>query len=251
MSTVVLGPFATLNFAHGRRVIKIEMARAIFAGDRCATPVEQSDRRPRPIIHSLQPQQGKSIHASTARMETTSRSFSSCSNMPTCFSTNVPLAGRNGLGLDYEKHQGDQSGIGLCHCAVSVRGGRNIEKKDQGLLIGPDPMRSACSLFEIARRQAVARSPCHRCPRQDHSALFAVNAKARRHVSQGRKTGEGANFPVADVRAFTLVQHGSKILLGRDLHSGQLASLPTRRFNENGKTLKSGPRNGYIGLVPY
>ena len=116
MSTVVLGPFATLNFADmGADVIKVENGDGKFGGDMMRHAGDNPTGDLGPIFTSLN--RNKKSITLNGKNENDKAVILELLKHADVFFHNVRLAGMERLGLDYESVKAINPGIVYVHCA--------------------------------------------------------------------------------------------------------------------------------------
>ncbi|WP_417621041.1 CaiB/BaiF CoA transferase family protein [Parasphingorhabdus sp.] len=243
MSTVVLGPFATVNFADmGADVIKIENGDGKFAGDMMRHAGDSPTGDLGPIFASLN--RNKKSITLNGKKENDKAVILELLKHADVFFHNVRLAGMERLGLDYESVKAINPGIVYVHCAGFGQGGEYSHRQAYDDLI--QGASGFASLFEM-RGDSGRPLYVPSLVADKTIGLFAVNATLAA-LYHKEKTGEGQFVQVPMFEAFTwfnMVENlwGETYLPG----NGKLAY--TRSINKNRKPYPT--KDGYIGLVPY
>ena len=242
MSSVVLGPFATLIFGDlGADVIKIEAGQKGKSGDMMRYAGASPTGDLGPIYTSLN--RNKRSVQLDAKTEDGKAAIIAMLKEADVFFHNVRLAGMGRLGLDYESVIGINPGIVYVHCAGFGAGGP-YEKRQ-----AYDDLIQGASGFEAlnAMRSGGAPEYAPSLVAGKTVGLYATYATLAA-LYHKQKTGEGQFVSVPMLESFTffnLVEnlYGETFLPG----NGKLAY--TRSINANRKPYKT--KDGYIGLVPY
>jgi len=242
MSSVVLGPFATLIFGDlGAEVIKIEAGQKDKAGDMMRYAGSSPTGDLGPIYTSLN-RNKKSVQLD-AKTKDGKAAIIALIKDADVFFHNVRLAGMGRLGLDYESVKAINPGIVYVHCAGFGAGGP-YEKRQ-----AYDDLIQGASGFASLNAMRSGGDPEYApsLVADKTVGLFATYATlaALYHKS---KTGEGQFVSVPMLESFTFFNmvenlYGETFLPG----NGKLAY--TRSINANRKPYKT--KDGYIGLVPY
>lgn len=242
MSSVVLGPFATLIFGDlGADVIKIEAGQKGKAGDMMRYAGASPTGDLGPIYTSLN-RNKKSIQLD-AKTEDGRAAILALLKDADVFFHNVRLAGMSRLGLDYESVKAINPGIVYVHCAGFGAGGPYEKRQAYDDLIQGASGFAALNAMRSGGDPQYAPS----LVADKTVGLFATYATLAA-LYHKEKTGEGQFVSVPMLESFTffnLVEnlYGETFLPG----NGKLAY--TRSINANRKPYKT--KDGYIGLVPY
>lgn len=242
MSSVVLGPFATLIFGDlGADVIKIEAGQKGKAGDlmRYAGASPTGDLGP---IYTSLNRNKKSVQLD-AKTEEGKAAIVALLKDADVFFHNVRLAGMGRLGLDYDSVKAINPGIVYVHCAGFGAGGPYEKRQAYDDLIQGASGFAALNAMRSGGDPEYAPS----LVADKTVGLFATYATLAA-LYHKEKTGEGQFVSVPMLETFTffnLVEnlYGETFLPG----NGKLAY--TRSINANRKPYKT--KDGYIGLVPY
>ncbi|MCR9077834.1 MAG: CoA transferase [Hyphomonadaceae bacterium] len=242
MSSVVLGPFATLIFGDlGADVIKIEAGQKGKAGDlmRYAGASPTGDLGP---IYTSLNRNKKSVQLD-AKTEDGKAAILAMLKDADVFFHNVRLAGMGRLGLDYESVKAINPGIVYVHCAGFGADGPYEKRQAYDDLIQGASGFAALNAMRSGGDPEYAPS----LVADKTVGLFATYATLAALFHKER-TGEGQFVSVPMLESFTFFNmvenlYGETFLPG----NGKLAY--TRSININRKPYKT--RDGYIGLVPY
>ncbi|MEM9178573.1 MAG: CoA transferase [Pseudomonadota bacterium] len=242
MSSVVLGPFATLIFGDlGADVIKIEAGQKGKAGDMMRYAGASPTGDLGPIYTSLN--RNKRSVQLDAKTEDGKAAILAMLKEADVFFHNVRLAGMGRLGLDYESVKAINPGIVYVHCAGFGAGGPYEKRQAYDDLIQGASGFAALNAMRSGGDPEYAPS----LVADKTVGLFATYATLAA-LYHKQKTGEGQFVSVPMLESFTffnLVEnlYGETFLPG----NGKLAY--TRSINANRKPYKT--KDGYIGLVPY
>lgn len=242
MSSVVLGPFATLIFGDlGADVIKIEAGQKGKAGDMMRYAGASPTGDLGPIYTSLN--RNKRSVQLDAKTEDGKAAIVAMLKEADVFFHNVRLAGMGRLGLDYESVKAINPGIVYVHCAGFGAGGPYEKRQAYDDLIQGASGFAALNAMRSGGDPEYAPS----LVADKTVGLFATYATLAA-LYHKQKTGEGQFVSVPMLESFTffnLVEnlYGETFLPG----NGKLAY--TRSINANRKPYKT--KDGYIGLVPY
>ncbi|MEP6344278.1 MAG: CoA transferase, partial [Parasphingorhabdus sp.] len=243
MSTVVLGPFATLNFADmGADVIKIENGEGKFGGDMMRHAGDNPTGDLGPIFTSLN--RNKKSVTLNGKNEDDKAVILELLKHADVFFHNVRLAGMERLGLDYESVKAVNPGIVYVHCAGFGQGGEYEKRQAYDDLI--QCASGFASLFEM-RGDSGRPLYMPSLVADKTIGLFAVNATLAAMYHK-EKTGEGQFVQVPMFEAFTWFNMVEN-LWGETFIPGNGKLAYTRSINENRKPYPT--KDGYIGLVPY
>lgn len=242
MSSVVLGPFATLIFGDlGADVIKIEAGQKGKSGDMMRYAGASPTGDLGPIYTSLN-RNKKSVQLD-AKTEDGKAAIVALLKDADVFFHNVRLAGMGRLGLDYESVKTINPGIVYVHCAGFGAGGPYEKRQAYDDLIQGASGFAALNAMRSGGDPEYAPS----LVADKTVGLFATYATLAA-LFHKQRTGEGQFVSVPMLESFTffnLVEnlYGETFLPG----NGKLAY--TRSINANRKPYKT--KDGYIGLVPY
>lgn len=242
MSSVVLGPFATLIFGDlGADVVKIESAQPGKAGDTMRYAGASPTGDLGPIYTSLN-RNKKSVQLD-AKTDQGKAAIIALLKDADVFFHNVRLAGMARLGLDYDSVKAINPSIVYVHCAGFGVGGPYEHRQAYDDLIQGASGFSHLSVMRDGSEPAYAPS----LVADKTVGLFATYATLAALLHR-EKTGEGQFVQVPMLESFTFFNmvenlYGETFLPG----NGKLAY--TRSINANRKPYKT--KDGYIGLVPY
>lgn len=242
MSSVVLGPFATLIFGDlGADVVKIESAQPGKAGDTMRYAGASPTGDLGPIYTSLN-RNKKSVQLN-AKTDQGKAAIIALLKDADVFFHNVRLAGMARLGLDYDSVKAINPSIVYVHCAGFGVGGPYEHRQAYDDLIQGASGFSHLSVMRDGSEPAYAPS----LVADKTVGLFATYATLAALLHR-EKTGEGQFVQVPMLESFTFFNmvenlYGETFLPG----NGKLAY--TRSINANRKPYKT--KDGYIGLVPY
>ncbi len=242
MSSVVLGPFATLIFGDlGADVIKIEAGQKGKAGDMMRYAGASPTGDLGPIYTSLN-RNKKSVQLD-AKTEDGKAAIMALLKDADVFFHNVRLAGMGRLGLDYESVKAINPGIVYVHCAGFGAGGPYEKRQAYDDLIQGASGFAALNAMRSGSDPEYAPS----LVADKTVGLFATYATLAA-LFHKQRTGEGQFVSVPMLESFTFFNmvenlYGETFLPG----NGKLAY--TRSVNANRKPYKT--KDGYIGLVPY
>lgn len=242
MSSVVLGPFATLIFGDlGADVIKIEAGQKGKAGDMMRYAGASPTGDLGPIYTSLN-RNKKSVQLDAKEPDGKAAILAMLKEADVFFH-NVRLAGMGRLGLDYESVKAINPGIVYVHCAGFGAGGPYEKRQAYDDLIQGASGFAALNAMRSGADPEYAPS----LVADKTVGLFATYATLAALYHKER-TGEGQFVSVPMLESFTFFNmvenlYGETFLPG----NGKLAY--TRSINANRKPYKT--KDGYIGLVPY
>ncbi|MEL6857689.1 MAG: CoA transferase [Pseudomonadota bacterium] len=242
MSSVVLGPFATLIFGDlGADVIKIEAGQKGKAGDMMRYAGASPTGDLGPIYTSLN-RNKKSVQLD-AKTPDGKEAILAMLKDADVFFHNVRLAGMSRLGLDYESVKAINPGIVYVHCAGFGAGGPYEKRQAYDDLIQGASGFAALNAMRSGGDPEYAPS----LVADKTVGLFATYATLAA-LFHKEKTGQGQFVSVPMLESFTFFNmvenlYGETFLPG----NGKLAY--TRSINANRKPYKT--KDGYIGLVPY
>jgi crotonobetainyl-CoA:carnitine CoA-transferase CaiB-like acyl-CoA transferase len=242
MSSVVLGPFATLIFGDlGADVTKIEAGQKGKAGDimRYAGASPTGDLGP---IYTSLNRNKKSVQLDAKDPDGKAAILALLKDADVFFH-NVRLAGMGRLGLDYESVKAINPGIVYVHCAGFGAGGPYEKRQAYDDLIQGASGFAALNAMRSGGDPEYAPS----LVADKTVGLFATYATLAA-LYHKEKTGEGQFVSVPMFESFTFFNmvenlYGETFLPG----NGKLAY--TRSINANRKPYKT--KDGYIGLIPY
>lgn len=242
MSSVVLGPFATLIFGDlGADVTKIEAGQKGKAGDMMRYAGASPTGDLGPIYTSLN-RNKKSVQLDAKDPDGKAAILALLKDADVFFH-NVRLAGMGRLGLDYESVTAINPGIVYVHCAGFGAGGPYEKRQAYDDLIQGASGFAALNAMRSGGDPEYAPS----LVADKTVGLFATYATLAA-LYHKEKTGEGQFVSVPMLESFTFFNmvenlYGETFLPG----NGKLAY--TRSINANRKPYKT--KDGYIGLVPY
>lgn len=238
MSTVVLGPFATLILADlGAEVIKIENGRGDIMRYAGASPEPGMG----PIFTCLnRNKQSMELDAKTVEGK---KALTELLKDADVFFHNVRMAGMERLGLAYEDVAKINPDIVYVHCAGYGKGGA-YEKRQ-----AYDDLIQVASGFSDLLRMRDGGDPAYipSLVADKTVGLYAVYATLAALFHKER-TGEGQFVQVPMLETFTFF-HMVENLYGETWLPGNGKMAYTRSINQNRKPYKT--KDGYIGLVPY
>lgn len=242
MSSVVLGPLATLIFGDlGAEVIKIESGQSGKAGDTMRYAGKSPTGDLGPIYTNLN--RNKRSVQLDAKSETGKAALTAMLKDADVFFHNVRLAGMARLGLDYESVKAINPSIIYVHCAGFGSGGP-YEKRQ-----AYDDLIQAASGFAHLSQMRDGSDPSYApsLVADKTVGLFATYATlaALYHKAQ---TGEGQFVSVPMLETFTFFNMVEN-LYGETFLPGNGKVAYTRSVNANRKPYKT--KDGYIALVPY
>ncbi|MEO0548482.1 MAG: CoA transferase [Pseudomonadota bacterium] len=242
MSSVVLGPLATLIFGDlGAEVIKIESGQSGKAGDTMRYAGKSPTGDLGPIYTNLN--RNKRSVQLDAKSETGKAALTAMLKDADVFFHNVRLAGMARLGLDYDSVKAINPSIIYVHCAGFGSGGP-YEKRQ-----AYDDLIQAASGFAHLSQMRDGSDPSYApsLVADKTVGLFATYATlaALYHKAQ---TGEGQFVSVPMLETFTFFNMVEN-LYGETFLPGNGKVAYTRSVNANRKPYKT--KDGYIALVPY
>ncbi len=242
MSSVVLGPFATLIFGDlGADVIKIEPGQAGKGGDlmRYAGKSPTGDLGP---IYTALNRNKKSVQID-AKTTKGKAALVALLKDADVFFHNVRLAGMARLGLDYESVKAINPGIVYVHCAGFGADGPYAKRQAYDDLIQAASGFAHLSTLRDGSEPAYAPS----LVADKTVGLFATYATLAALYHRER-TGEGQFVSVPMLETFTFFNMVEN-LYGETFLPGNGKVAYTRSVNANRKPYKT--KDGYIALVPY
>jgi crotonobetainyl-CoA:carnitine CoA-transferase CaiB-like acyl-CoA transferase len=242
MSSVVLGPFATLIFGDlGADVIKVEAGQKGKTGDlmRYAGASPTGDLGP---IYTNLNRNKRSIQLD-ARKEGDKATLVELLRGADIFFHNVRLEGMQRLGLDYDAVKAINPNIIYVHCAGFGPGGP-YEKRQ-----AYDDLIQAASGFADLNTLRDGSDPSYApsLVADKTVGLFATYATLAALFHRER-TGEGQFVSIPMLESFTFFNMVEN-LYGETFLPGNGKVAYTRSVNANRKPYKT--RDGYIALVPY
>ncbi|MEM9570309.1 MAG: CoA transferase [Pseudomonadota bacterium] len=242
MSSVVLGPFATLIFGDlGADVIKIEAGQKGKAGDtmRYAGASPTGDLGP---IYTNLNRNKRSVQLD-AKTEDGKAAIVEMLKSADVFFHNVRLAGMGRLGLDYDSVKAINPGIVYVHCAGFGPGGPYEKRQAYDDLIQGASGFAALNAMRSGGDPEYAPS----LVADKTVGLFATYATLAA-LYHKQKTGEGQFVSVPMLESFTFFNMVEN-LYGETFVPGNGKLAYSRSINANRKPYKT--KDGYIGLVPY
>ncbi len=239
MSSVVLGPFATLIMADlGAEVIKIEPeGRGDIMRYAGASPTGDLG----PIYTNLN--RNKSSVALDAKSENGKAALSTLLKDADVFFHNVRMAGMSRLGFDYDAVKALNPDIVYIHCAGFGEGG------PYSSLQAYDDLIQGASGFASLNAMRSGGDPEYApsLVADKTAGLFAVYATLAALFYRER-SGKGQFVQVPMLESFTFFNMVEN-LYGETFLPGNGKMAYTRSINTNRKPYKT--KDGYIGLVPY
>ena len=242
MSSVVLGPLATLIFGDlGADVIKIEAGQKGKAGDMMRYAGKSPTGDLGPIYTNLN-RNKKSVQLDAKDPQGKAALLTLLKDADVFFH-NVRLGGMARLGLDYESVKAVNPSIIYVHCAGFGQGGPYERRQAYDDLIQAASGFAHLSSLRDGSEPAYAPS----LVADKTVGLFATYATlaALYHKS---KTGEGQFVSVPMLECFTFFNMVEN-LYGETFLPGNGKVAYTRSVNANRKPYKT--KDGYIALVPY
>ena len=242
MSSVVLGPFATLIFGDlGADVIKIESGQKGKAGDTMRYAGASPTGDLGPIYTSLN--RNKRSVQIDAKTDDGKAAIIEMLKTADVFFHNVRLAGMGRLGLDYESVKAINPGIVYVHCAGFGAGGPYEKRQAYDDLIQGASGFAALNAMRSGADPEYAPS----LVADKTVGLFATYATLAA-LFYKQKTGEGQFVSVPMLESFTFFNMVEN-LYGETFVPGNGKLAYSRSINANRKPYKT--KDGYIGLVPY
>ena len=242
MSSVVLGPFATLIFGDlGADVVKVESGQAGKGGDLMRYAGKSPTGDLGPIYMALN--RNKSSVQLDAKTEEGKAALMALLKDADVFFHNVRMAGMERLGFGYEQVKAINPGIVYVHCAGFGPGGP-YEKRQ-----AYDDLIQGASGFAAlnALRSGGAPEYAPSLVADKTVGLFAAYATLAA-LYHREKTGQGQFVQVPMLEAFTFFNMVEN-LYGETFIPATYGMAYTRSINPNRKPYRT--LDGYIGLVPY
>lgn len=242
MSSVVLGPFATLILADlGAEVIKVEAGQTGKAGDvmRYAGPSPTGDLGP---IYTALNRNKKSI-VLDAKTDNGKTALTRLLKDADVFFHNVRLAGMERLGFGYQDVKTIRPDILYVHCAGFGRGGQYEHRQAYDDLIQGASGFAALNAMRSGGRPEYAPS----LVADKTVGLFATYATLAA-LYHRQRTGEGQFVQVPMLECFTFFNMVEN-LYGETFVPGNGKLAYSRSINANRKPYPT--KDGFIGLVPY
>lgn len=242
MSSVVLGPFATLIFGDlGGDVVKIETGQSGKAGDvmRYAGASPTGDLGP---IFTALNRNKKSIQLNV-KEQTGKDALAALLKDADVFFHNVRLAGMDRLGFGYEDVKAINPNIIYVHCAGFGQGGAYEHRQAYDDLIQGASGFAALN----AMRSGGAPEYAPALVADKTVGLFAAYATLAALLHR-EKTGQGQFVQVPMLECFTFFNMVEN-LYGETFIPGNGRLAYSRSINANRKPYPT--KDGYIGLVPY
>ncbi len=237
MSTVVLGPFATLQMADlGAEVIKIENG-----GDMMRRAGASPTKDLGPIFTALN-RNKKAINLNAAQAEDKAIILQLLEGADVFFH-NVRMAGMERLGLDYEAVRAINPDIIYVHCAGYGADGPYASRQ------AFDDLIQAASGFAALSEQRDGQRPQYApsLVADKVCGLFAANATMAAIIA--RHSGAGGQFvQIPMFESFTWF-HMVENLWGETFVPGNGKLAYTRSVNPNRRPYPT--KDGYIAIVPY
>ena len=242
MSSVVLGPFATLIFGDlGADVIKIESAQPGKAGDTMRYAGASPTGDLGPIYTNLnRNKRSVQLDAKTAEGKAAMTALLKDADI---FFHNVRLGGMTRLGLDYDSVKAINPSIIYVHCAGYGEDGPYAKRQAYDDLIQAASGFAHLSTLRDGSEPAYAPS----LVADKTVGLFAVYATLAALYHRER-TGQGQFVSVPMLETFTFFNMVEN-LYGETFLPGNGKVAYSRSVNANRKPYKT--KDGYIALVPY
>ena len=238
MSSVVLGPFATMIFGDlGAEVTKVENGK----GDMMRYAGKSPTGDLGPIYTSLN--RNKASVQLDAKTEEGKAAIVAMLKEADVFFHNVRLAGMGRLGLDYESVKAVNPGIVYVHCAGFGADGPYADRQAYDDLIQAASGFAHLSSMRDGSPPAYAPS----LVADKTVGLFATYATLAA-LYHKEKTGEGQFVQVPMLESFTFFNMVEN-LYGETFLPGNGKVAYTRSINKNRKPYPT--KDGYIALVPY
>lgn len=238
MSSVVLGPFATMIFGDlGAEVTKVETGKGDLMRYAGKSPTGDLG----PIYTSLN--RNKSSVQIDAKTEAGKAALVALIKQSDIFFHNVRMAGMERLGFDYEAVKAINPSIIYVHCAGFGADGPYATRQAYDDLIQAASGFAHLSSMRDGSPPAYAPS----LVADKTSGLFATYATIAA-LYHREKTGEGQFVQVPMLEAFTFFNMVEN-LYGETFLPGNGKVAYTRSVNANRKPYKT--KDGHIALVPY
>ncbi|MEO1045410.1 MAG: CoA transferase [Pseudomonadota bacterium] len=242
MSSVVMGPFATMIMADmGAEVIKVEFDRGKVPGDMMRYAGYSPDGKRGPIFMALN--RGKKAVTIDAGSDEGKAKLTALLEGADVFFHNVRLAGMQRLGLDYDGVRAIKPDIIYTHCAGYGSGGPYSKRQAY------DDLVQAASGFAALEAERSGGDPAY-APSliaDKTVGLFATYATLAALYHRER-TGEGQFVSVPMFESFTFFNMVEN-LYGATFESGNGKLAYTRSVNPRRRPYPT--RDGYIAIVPY
>ena len=242
MSSVVLGPFATLIFGDlGADVVKIESGQAGKGGDMMRYAGKSPTGDLGPLFMALN--RNKASVQLDAKTEAGKAALTALLKDADVFFHNVRMAGMGRLGFGYEDVKAIKPDIVYVHCAGFGEGGP-YEKRQ-----AYDDLIQGASGFAAlnAMRSGGAPEYAPSLVADKTVGLFAAYATLAA-LYHREKTGQGQFVQIPMLEAFTFFNMVEN-LYGETFVPPSYGMAYTRSINPNRKPYPT--KDGYIGLVPY
>lgn len=242
MSSVVLGPFATLIFGDlGAEVTKIESGQAGKGGDLMRYAGKSPTGDLGPIYMALN--RNKASVQLDAKTEQGRAALTALLRDADVFFHNVRMAGMERLGFGYEQVKAINPGIVYVHCAGFGEGGPYEKRQAYDDLIQGASGFAALNALRSGGSPEYAPS----LVADKTVGLFATYATLAALYHRER-TGQGQFVQVPMLEAFTFFNMVEN-LYGETFIPASYGMAYTRSINPNRKPYPT--KDGYIGLVPY
>ncbi len=242
MSSVVLGPFATLIFGDlGADVVKIESGQDGKGGDMMRYAGKSPTGDLGPLFMALN--RNKASVQLDAKTDEGKAALTALLKDADVFFHNVRMAGMGRLGFGYEDVKAIKPDIVYVHCAGFGEGGP-YEKRQ-----AYDDLIQGASGFAAlnAMRSGGAPEYAPSLVADKTVGLFAAYATLAA-LYHREKTGQGQFVQVPMLEAFTFFNMVEN-LYGETFVPASYGMAYTRSINPNRKPYPT--KDGYIGLVPY
>ena len=238
MSSVVLGPFATMIFGDlGAEVTKVETGKGDLMRYAGKSPTGDLG----PIYTSLN--RNKSSVQIDAKTEAGKAALVALIKQSDVFFHNVRMAGMERLGFDYDSVKAINPSIVYVHCSGFGADGPYAKRQAYDDLIQAASGFAHLSSMRDGSPPAYAPS----LVADKTSGLFATYATIAA-LFHREKTGQGQFVQVPMLEAFTFFNMVEN-LYGETFLPGNGKVAYTRSVNANRKPYKT--KDGYIALVPY
>ncbi|MEO0982655.1 MAG: CoA transferase [Pseudomonadota bacterium] len=242
MSSVVLGPFATLIFGDlGADVIKVENAGGRLPGDIMRYAGKSPTGDLGPIFTALN--RNKKVVSLDAKSEAGKAKLEALLKDADVFFHNVRMAGMERLGLDYGAVSKINPGIVYVHCAGFGQGGAYETRQAYDDLI--QAASGFAALTQMRDGGAPSYSPSLVADKT--TGLFAAYATLAALFHRER-TGEGQFVQAPMLESFTFFNMVEN-LYGETFLPGDGRMGYTRSINPRRKPYPT--QDGYIAIVPY